>query len=223
MLTDNMSVCLSFERRRSKNYKILCCIRKLSAYAIMLGLRVFFRWVPSEAHVSGEPTRYHDPHYDAEKHVFDSEDQELNTVPIRPSSVVDDLRGQLGWPPAVTRERTDAGEAGSDSAGDGAESASDAGSFHTCGEEEAASAESRPPWGPASALPPRSAASRSGSPVPGVQRAGASRASSGGAKLCLPYVACGGYGGPRERCDIVSVNSPVSTGRQARHDGGPGR
>ena len=58
-----MSVCLSFERRRARNYKVLCCIRRLCAYTLALNIRVAVRWIPSECNVSDEPSRKFDPSY----------------------------------------------------------------------------------------------------------------------------------------------------------------
>ena len=63
MLVDNMSVCLSFERRRTRNFKVLCCIRRLCAYGLALNIRVAVRWIPSECNVSDEPSREYDPTY----------------------------------------------------------------------------------------------------------------------------------------------------------------
>ena len=71
-----MSVCLCFERRRSNNFKVLLCIRRLSAWALALDLKISFRWVPSEANCSDEPSRKFDPDHDLSKavvgNVFDS-------------------------------------------------------------------------------------------------------------------------------------------------------
>ena len=61
MLIDNMSVCLAFERRRSKNLRVLACIRRVSAISFLLGLRVSYRWVASEANSSDRPSRHVDP------------------------------------------------------------------------------------------------------------------------------------------------------------------
>ena len=71
MLVDNMSVCLSFERRRSRNFRVLVCIRRLAALALALNVRVSVRWIPSEVNVSDEPSRYCDPHYKG-PHSYDS-------------------------------------------------------------------------------------------------------------------------------------------------------
>ena len=51
LLVDNMSVCLSFARRRSRNFRVLVQIRRLAAFAMALSLRIVIRWVPSEQNV----------------------------------------------------------------------------------------------------------------------------------------------------------------------------
>ena len=43
------------------NFKLLCVVRQLTALSISLGLRVYFRWVPSEVNVADEPSRVFDP------------------------------------------------------------------------------------------------------------------------------------------------------------------
>ena len=57
MLTDNMSVCLSFSRRRAINFKLLCAIRKFSGTCMALGLSVSVRWIPSEWNTADPPSR----------------------------------------------------------------------------------------------------------------------------------------------------------------------
>ena len=56
-----MSAALSFERRRSRNFLVLRCIRKLAALCLALDLAVTERWIPSEVNVSDRPSRIHDP------------------------------------------------------------------------------------------------------------------------------------------------------------------
>ena len=58
-----MSVTLSFARRRSRNFVVLVQIRRLCAYALALNLRIAIRWIPSEQHVSDEPSRLFDPDF----------------------------------------------------------------------------------------------------------------------------------------------------------------
>ncbi len=57
LLVDNLSVCLSFERKRSRNYKLLCQIRKFSAYCFVFNIKCSIRWIPSEANCSDDPSR----------------------------------------------------------------------------------------------------------------------------------------------------------------------
>ena len=51
----------SFERRRSRNFLVLTCIRKLAGLCFALDLAVTVRWIPSEINVSDRPSRIHDP------------------------------------------------------------------------------------------------------------------------------------------------------------------
>lgn len=60
-LCDNMAVTLSFERRRSKNFKLLRIIREYAAYCLARNIHVSIRWIPSELNISDEPSRFHDP------------------------------------------------------------------------------------------------------------------------------------------------------------------
>ena len=60
-LVDNMAAALSFERRRSRNFLVLTCIRKLAGLCLALDLAVTVRWIPSEINVSDRPCRIHDP------------------------------------------------------------------------------------------------------------------------------------------------------------------
>ena len=63
MLVDNMSVCLSFERRRARSFKVFMLIRKVCGISLALNLKVSFRWIASEANCSDEPSRRFDPEY----------------------------------------------------------------------------------------------------------------------------------------------------------------
>ena len=56
-----MSAALSFERRRSFNFLVLTCIRKLAGFCLALDLAVTVRWIPSEINVSDRLGRIHDP------------------------------------------------------------------------------------------------------------------------------------------------------------------
>ena len=60
-LVDNMSAALSFERRRSRNFLVLRCIRKFAGLCLAFDLAVTVRWIPSEVNVSDRPSRIHDP------------------------------------------------------------------------------------------------------------------------------------------------------------------
>ena len=57
LLCDNMSVVLSFERCRSKNFKLLSLIRRFAAYCFSRNIHVAIRWIPSELNISDEPSR----------------------------------------------------------------------------------------------------------------------------------------------------------------------
>ena len=61
VLVDNMAVALSFDRRRSRIFLVLTCIRKIASLCFALGLAVTVRWIPSETNVSDWPSRIHDP------------------------------------------------------------------------------------------------------------------------------------------------------------------
>ena len=45
-LVDNMAAALSFEGRRSRNFLVLTCIRKLAGLCLALDLAVTVRWIP---------------------------------------------------------------------------------------------------------------------------------------------------------------------------------
>ena len=56
-LSDNMSVVLSIERSRSKNFKLLKVIRRIAAYPFSRNIHLAIRWIPSELNVADEPSR----------------------------------------------------------------------------------------------------------------------------------------------------------------------
>ena len=60
-LVENMAAALSFERRRSRNFLVLTCIRKLAGLCLALDLAFTVRWIPSEINDSDRPSRIHDP------------------------------------------------------------------------------------------------------------------------------------------------------------------
>ena len=57
LLVDNMGVCLSFGRRRSKEFTVLTIIRRFSATCLALGIKCAIRWIPSEVSIADEPSR----------------------------------------------------------------------------------------------------------------------------------------------------------------------
>ena len=66
LLCDHMSVVLSIERFRSKNFKLLAIIRKIAAYCFSRNIFLAIRWIPSELNIADEPSR-----------IFDEEDSKL--------------------------------------------------------------------------------------------------------------------------------------------------
>ena len=60
-LVDNLAAALSSERRRSRNFLVLTCIRKLAGLCLALDLAVTVRWISSEINISDRPSRIHDP------------------------------------------------------------------------------------------------------------------------------------------------------------------
>ena len=60
VIVDNMSVCLCFVRRRSRDQKILRCVRILSAWTLARNIKLSIRWAPSEVNPSDESSRLYD-------------------------------------------------------------------------------------------------------------------------------------------------------------------
>ncbi|CAE7458265.1 SLC34A1 [Symbiodinium microadriaticum] len=56
-LCDNLAVVLTFERCRSRNYKVLKVLRQFAAYCFARNVRVTIRWIPSELNISDEGSR----------------------------------------------------------------------------------------------------------------------------------------------------------------------
>lgn len=133
LLTDNMSCCLIFERRRSKNFQTLVLVRQLIALSMIFGINVYFRWIPSEVNVSDEPSRYHDQGRPASSPILSDESQE--EVTDRPDSqlgpsVFSALRKALGVEPSrFSRYRNECDEVDADSCSGG--SSESGGSFFT--------------------------------------------------------------------------------------------
>ena len=61
VLCDNMSVVLSIERCRARNYRLLVVIRKIAAFCFARNVHLAIRWIPSELNVSDEPSRIDGP------------------------------------------------------------------------------------------------------------------------------------------------------------------
>ena len=59
LLVDNMSVALSFDRFRSRSFKLLKQIRRFSAYLLSRNIHAVVRWIPSEFNSSDEPSRFY--------------------------------------------------------------------------------------------------------------------------------------------------------------------
>ena len=57
LLVDNLPVALAFDRGRSRNYKVLRCIRKFSALCLSRNLACAVRWIPSELNSADKPSR----------------------------------------------------------------------------------------------------------------------------------------------------------------------
>ncbi|MCH1571346.1 MAG: hypothetical protein L7S64_08375, partial [Longimicrobiales bacterium] len=109
-LVDNMSVCLSFERARSRDYRLLCLIRRFSAYLLSRNIRASVRWVPSELNSADKGSRLADSDYDPSK--------ELTYFIPKPSGTVSAACGEpearrLGSDGSTTEDG--GGETGSDS------------------------------------------------------------------------------------------------------------
>ena len=59
LLTDNMSVCLAFDRSRARSFSLLVQIRKFAAYCLARNIYCVVRWVPSELNSADKPSRLH--------------------------------------------------------------------------------------------------------------------------------------------------------------------
>ena len=57
LLCDNMPAVLSFERCRSKSYKVLKVLREFGAYCFAHNIYVSVRWIPSGLNILDEPSR----------------------------------------------------------------------------------------------------------------------------------------------------------------------
>ena len=75
---DNMSVILSFSRRRAKNFKLLTLIRRVAAMGLARGIRFYFRWIPSELNHADKGSRLFDG--DVSDPVFSKRSNDLPTA-----------------------------------------------------------------------------------------------------------------------------------------------
>ena len=57
LLTDNMSVCLAFDRSRARNHSLLIQIRRFASYCLARNISCTVRWVPSELNSADHPSR----------------------------------------------------------------------------------------------------------------------------------------------------------------------
>ena len=57
MLTDNMAVCLSFDRSRARNFRLLLQIRRFTAYLLARNVACAVRWIPSELNSADNPSK----------------------------------------------------------------------------------------------------------------------------------------------------------------------
>jgi hypothetical protein len=60
-LVDNMSVCLAFDRSRSRSFRLLIQIRRFRAYCFVRHIKAVVRWIPSEYNAADIPSRIYDP------------------------------------------------------------------------------------------------------------------------------------------------------------------
>ena len=60
VLCDNLSIVLTIERFRSKNFVVLRVLRELAAYLFCRNVHLAIRWVPSELNISDEGSRLYD-------------------------------------------------------------------------------------------------------------------------------------------------------------------
>ena len=64
---DNLALSLALGRSRSRDFKLLTLIRRAGSLALARGLRLVFRWVPSELNSSDKGSRLFDENYDKKK------------------------------------------------------------------------------------------------------------------------------------------------------------
>ena len=59
-LGDNMGVVLACVRSRSKSFKFIVQLRKLAGLCWIMGIKIYFRWIPSELNSSDLASRVFD-------------------------------------------------------------------------------------------------------------------------------------------------------------------
>ena len=72
VLADNLSVVLVFERSRARDFKLLSLVRRESAWALARGLRLRFRWIPSELNNSDKASRKFEQQCDGNEHLSET-------------------------------------------------------------------------------------------------------------------------------------------------------
>ena len=60
MLGDSLGVILAFPRRRARNFKLLCRIRRVVAIGLARNIKFIFRWIPSELNNADESSCRYD-------------------------------------------------------------------------------------------------------------------------------------------------------------------
>ena len=61
LLVDNLGLALSMDRCRSKNFKLLAILRRVSSLRLCKNIRLAVRWIPSEANPADAPSRIYEP------------------------------------------------------------------------------------------------------------------------------------------------------------------
>ena len=56
-LGDNLGCILALSRSRAKDYHLLVQVRKVAAWCLARGVRISFRWIPSEWNTADDPSR----------------------------------------------------------------------------------------------------------------------------------------------------------------------
>ena len=56
-LGDNLGCILALSRSRAKDYQMLVQVRRVAAWSLARGVRISFRWIPSEWNTADDPSR----------------------------------------------------------------------------------------------------------------------------------------------------------------------